>query len=180
MLQPLEELEAFYSKEDPWDYEITPDDARRKDIILSEIPDRKYLNVLDIGCGHGFVTRDLPGDSVTGVDISKNAIYQANVCREKFCPSRDLKFLNSSIFDLPDKVSGNYDLIIITGLLYSQYIGCAKRLVYNVIDQLLVEDGILLTSHINEWYSFRFQYLMLENHFFQYREYDQRLEVYIK
>jgi 2-polyprenyl-3-methyl-5-hydroxy-6-metoxy-1,4-benzoquinol methylase len=180
MLQPLEELEKFYNDDDPWSYETNFDDIRRKNIILSEIPERKYENVLDIGCGHGFITRELPGKRIIGVDISTNAIAQANSNQNKGQNKKNIDFTQSSIFELNAHIFGVYDLIIITGVLYPQYIGEAKSLVYNIVDRFLADNGILVCSHINEWYKLRFPYLMLENYYFEYREYTQCLEVYVK
>jgi 2-polyprenyl-3-methyl-5-hydroxy-6-metoxy-1,4-benzoquinol methylase len=180
-IQPLEELEQFYQNDDPWNYETTPDDAHRKSTLISEIPERSYQNVLDIGCGHGFITRDLPGQDILGVDLSFNAIQQANNWLKKMPPShKQIQFLQSSLFDLPNHLNSRYDLILITGVLYPQYIGESNRLVYCIIDQLLKEDGILITCHINEWLTARFPYLLLESFFFSYRQYTQRLEVYVK
>ncbi|MCC5613935.1 class I SAM-dependent methyltransferase [Nostoc sp. CHAB 5836] len=175
MLQTIKEIDIFYDQFDPWQYETTPDDNKRKEIILSEIPHRDYKNVLDIGSGHGFITRDLPGENVLGVDISFNAIHQA-----KTYETSKLKFIQSSIFDIPQKTKEKYDLIVITGVLYSQYIGKSHNLIYLLLDQLIVDNGILICSHIDEWYKARFPYLMLEYYLFEYRQYTQRLEIYIK
>ncbi|NJR39567.1 MAG: class I SAM-dependent methyltransferase [Leptolyngbyaceae cyanobacterium CSU_1_4] len=181
MLQPLEELENFYQQEeDPWSYETTPDDAKRRSIIVSEIPERSYGKVLDIGCGHGFVTRELPGEDILGVDISNNAIQQAMKLSVHQSKAKRLRFLNASIFELDAVLSETYDLVVITGVLYSQYIGESKTLVRQIVDKLLNSNGVLVCSHINDWYSMRFPYLLLESYFFEYREYTQRLEVYVK
>ena len=175
ILQSINELENFYQQNDPWHYETTPDDKKRKETILSEIPTKLYNNVLDIGCGHGFITRDLPGEKILGVDISSNAIQQA-----KSYQNNRLNFIQSSIFDIANKTKDKYDLIVITGVLYPQYIGNAYNLIYLLIDQLILDDGILICCHINQWYECRFPYLMLEYGLFEYREYTQRLEVYVK
>lgn len=175
ILQPLEELEKFYQQNDPWQYETTADDKKRKDIILSEIPPGNYKKVLDIGCGQGFITRDLPGNHILGVDISFKAINRAKVYQ-----SDRINFIRSDIFNLSKTTQDKYDLIVITGVLYSQYIGNSHNLIYAVIERLLVNDGILLCCHIDQWYKARFPYLMLEYCFFNYREYTQRLEVYVK
>lgn len=173
MLQTLEKLEEFYNN---GSYENNSDHLKRKDIILSEIPERKYENTLDIGCGNGFITRELPGKRIIGVDLSSNAIEQA-----KSHPNeKNVDFTQLSIFELNSHLSGVYDLIIITGVLYPQYIGEAKSLVYKIVDRFLVDDGILLCSHIHECYTLRFPYLMLENYYFEFREYTQCLEVYLK
>lgn len=180
MLQPLEELEKFYNDDDPWSYETNFDDIRRKNIILSEIPERNYENVLDIGCGHGFITRELPGKRIVGVDISANAIAQAKSHQSNRHNKKNIAFSKSSIFELNSHIFGVYDLIVITGVLYPQYIGESKSLIYKIVDRFLANDGILVCSHINEWYTLRFPYLMLENYYFEYREYTQCLEVYVK
>jgi 2-polyprenyl-3-methyl-5-hydroxy-6-metoxy-1,4-benzoquinol methylase len=180
MLQPLKELEFFYANEDPWGYETNSDDIKRRNIILSEIPERNYDNVLDIGCGHGFVTRELPGKKITGIDISVNAITQANSYQSKLNKTKQINFIQASIFDFDSHDYGIYDLIIITGVLYPQYIGQAKSIIYKIIDKHLATDGYLICCHINEWYKLRFPYLMLENYYFEYREYTQCLEVYVK
>jgi len=180
MLQPLKELELFYSNEDPWGYETNSDDVKRRNIILSEIPQRNYENILDIGCGHGFITRELIGKKITGVDISVNAITQAKSYQSKQNKTKHIDFIQASIFDLDSHGYGVYDLIIITGVLYPQYIGQAKSMIYKTLDRHLATNGNLICCHINEWYQLRFPYLMLENYYFEYREYTQCLEVYVK
>jgi 2-polyprenyl-3-methyl-5-hydroxy-6-metoxy-1,4-benzoquinol methylase len=175
MLQPLDDLEKWHKSDDPWGYETNPEDIKRKDILLSELPQKKYKNVLDIGCGHGFVTRDLPGDKVLGVDISREAIKKA-----KAYETDRITFLQSSLFDLSRKLNEQFDLVIITGVLYPQYIGNARNLVYLIIDKLLADNGILVCVHIDEWYKSRFPYLLLNDYYYDYREYTHRLEVYVK
>ena len=175
-LQPINELEQWHTKPDPWGYETNPDDRSRKSILLSEIPRRPYARVLDIGCGQGFVTRDLPGDQIVGVDISQEAINRA---QER--PTPRVSFRKGSLFELPTLFTGEkFDLIVITGVLYSQYIGHSNSLVYLCIDSLLAENGVLVSVHIDQWYNSRFPYLLIKNIFYQYREYTHNLEVYAK
>lgn len=174
-LQPLDDLEEWHSRIDPWGYENNPEDLRRKAILLSELPTRAYAEVLDIGCGQGFVTRDLPGERVTGVDVSAEAIAHAKTLEDE-----RLRFFCSSIFDLGAVSDDRYDLIVITGVLYSQYIGHTLSFVYHEIDNLLKPGGILAVVHIDEWCMARFPYLLLKQHFYPYREYTHRLEIYAK
>ncbi|MBP8718917.1 MAG: class I SAM-dependent methyltransferase [Candidatus Atribacteria bacterium] len=175
MIQTKEEIEKWYSKDDPWEYEDNPDDLKRKDILLAEIPKRVYENVLDIGCGHGFITRDLPGERILGIDISEEAIRKA-----KNYENKRLKFFCGSIFELHKLFSESYDLIIITGVLYPQYIGDSSNLVYMTIDRLLKDNGILISVHIDEWYKCKFPYLVLKEYYYNYREYTHKLEIYVK
>jgi hypothetical protein len=57
-MQNQNELEKWYQKNDPWDYTGNKDDAYRKERILSNL--KTYNRGLDIGCGEGFITKDLP------------------------------------------------------------------------------------------------------------------------
>lgn len=175
MIQSIDEIEKWYTTKDPWKYENSADDLLRKDVLLSELPSQRYSHVLDIGCGHGFVTRDLPGDNIIGVDISYEAIQQAKQYQRD-----EIAFLKGSIFELTEMFSEKFDLIIITGVLYKQYIGNSLRLVYVVIDQLLAENGILASVHINSWYEAKFPYLLISEYYYDYRKYIHRLEIYAK
>ena len=175
MIQSEKELEDWYSKPDPWEYFNNPHDAVRKAKIISAIPRFDYENVLDIGCGNGFITNDLPGKNIIGLEISKKAVDWAN---QNAAPN--VNFLCGSLFDLPDLSLPPMDLIVITGVLYPQYIAASMRLVYVLIDQLLNPQGILLSSHIYQWYKARFPYLTVSREYFPYRDYSQVLEVYCK
>lgn len=177
-LQPIEELEKWWEDPDPWDYENNPDDLNRRSMLLSVIPQRKYKKTLDIGCGNGFITTHLPGDIVIGIDVSKNAIQHAKT------RSRNLKhieYFQISFFDLAHQNWDNvFDLIVITGVLYPQYIGHSNKLSYIIIDGLLESGGTLISCHIDEWYSCRFPFITLGREYYPYREYTHILEVYQK
>jgi predicted TPR repeat methyltransferase len=175
MRQPIADLEAFHCQPDPWGYEEHPDDAKRRSVLLAELPARPYRHTLDVGCGQGFVTRALPGEDVVGVDVSAEAITHAR--RQQ----RDgLRFLQADLFSLPEVLGGSFDLIVLTGVLYPQYVGRAHTLVYRIVDHLLSEDGILASVHIDAWYAARFPYLLLRTHLYPYREFLHRLELYAK
>ena len=51
-LQSKYEIEKWYENKDPWGYKNNPEDLKRKAILLSVIPRRRYRKVLDIGCGN--------------------------------------------------------------------------------------------------------------------------------
>ena len=69
-MQTKEELEHWYAVSDPWLYRQTLDDQIRKDLILDFLP-LKYQRALDIGCGEGFVTTDLPAIDIHGIENHK-------------------------------------------------------------------------------------------------------------
>lgn len=175
MIQKKEELEQWYNNEDPWGYNDNKDDITRKEILLSEIPKIKFKNVLDIGCGQGFITKDLPGETVYGVDISESAINLANKIS-----NNSLIFRQGSVFEIDKLFDIKFDLIIITGVLYSQYIGKSSNLIYLLIDKILNENGVLISVHINEWYQVQFPYLRTKQFYYDYRQYTHNLEIYSK
>jgi 2-polyprenyl-3-methyl-5-hydroxy-6-metoxy-1,4-benzoquinol methylase len=175
MIQSTKELEDWYSQNDPWGYYNNVEDKIRKEKILSSIPKLEYENVLDIGCGNGFITSSLPGKNIYGIEISEKAVAWAN---ENSRPNT--KYICGSIFDLPSLELPPMNLIVITGVLYPQYISSSIRLIYLLIDELLAANGVLLCSHIFDWYKSRFPYLTISREYFPYREYSQILEVYIK
>ncbi|MBZ5588312.1 MAG: class I SAM-dependent methyltransferase [Acidobacteriia bacterium] len=176
VVQSRDELEEWWKDPDPWGYESTDADHTRRALLLAAIPKRHFLRVLDIGCGNGFVTERLPGDRVVGIDISSNAIAHANKRR-----SPKVSYECHSLFALPELGwSEPFDLIVITGVLYPQYIGRSERLVYAIIDDLLTQGGNLVSCHIDEWYQTRFPYVTLSREYYTYREYTHVLEVYAK
>ncbi|MGO4319893.1 class I SAM-dependent methyltransferase, partial [Agrobacterium sp. MCAB5] len=134
----------FYTSSDPWNYDKTPDDQTRIEMLLSELPKQSYERVLDIGCGNGFLTAHLPGKEIIGVDVSEKALNWA----QKRCSDSRYSFRQAGIFDLHPEQLGTFDLIVITGVLYPQYIGNALELTRLRIDSILRPSGILMHAHI--------------------------------
>lgn len=174
-LQSIRELESWHENKDPWNYDGNDFDTLRRQVLLDEISKKEYNNVLDIGCGQGFITKKLKGKKVTGIDISQQAIKHANSINQS-----EVEFLQCSIFDITNVFQEKFDLILITGVLYSQYIGKSSNLIYTLVDQVLEKDGHLLCVHIKEWYNCNFPYLKLKEINYPYRDYDHKLELYIK
>lgn len=174
MIQKINDLEKWHTEEDPWGYNTNKFDILRKEILLNAIPKRDFKNVLDVGCGQGFITKDLPGVNVYGIDISESAISFA----KKSIPN--VNFLQGSIFEIDSLIDEEFDLIVITGVLYQQYIGDSSSLIYILIDKILKKDGILISVHINEWYSSFFPYFKIDQIFYDYREFTHNLEIYSK
>ncbi len=175
MPQTQQELDDFYATPDPWGYYDNPHDINRKARILAALPHLDYQNALDIGCGNGFVTNDLPAKRVIGLEFSERAVAWAS---EHAAPQ--VEYRQGSVFDIPDLNLPLMDLVVITGVLYPQYIGKSLNLVYVLIDRILKPGGILLCSHIYEWNQERFPYLTISREYFAYRDYSQVLEVYVK
>lgn len=169
-------LDRFYSDADPWGYFKNPHDLSRQRILLDELSRFNLGRVLDIGCGNGFITNMIEAEEVVGIDISTSAIQAAREC----APSPRIKFIAGSLFDLPSLDLGQFDTVIITGVLYPQYIGQAHSLVYLLTDQVLRKEGTLVSVHIDEWYQARFPYALTRALRYSYREYTHLLEIYRK
>lgn len=154
-MQSKEELENWYAVPDPWLYKQTLDDQVRKNTILDFLP-LKYKRALDIGCGEGFVTTDLPAIEIHGIEISDNA-------------ARRLPWNVKRVHE-PE---GVYDLVMTTGTLYVQY---DHRQIYNWIKASACRH--ILIAGIRDWlidYDFG---KILEQKEFTYRQYVQRLTLY--
>ncbi|MEO8364607.1 MAG: class I SAM-dependent methyltransferase [Pseudoxanthomonas sp.] len=179
-LQSRLDLDAFYSDADPWGYSGNPDDERRRAELLSALPRRQFKRCLDIGCGNGFVTCSLPGDSVLGIDISPKAIEWARQHAAEKGIAERVKFSPLSLLDPAIADLGRFDLIVVTGVLYDQYIGKAKSVVRTVVDDLLEGGGVIASCHIRHWNHLRFAYTLLDRLLYPYREYTHHLEVLVK
>ena len=178
MLQDKDALEELYTQHDPWGYENNPDDLRRRAELLSLISGLRPQRTLDIGCGDGFITFSLPGAQVIGVDIAENAIGIAHSVQKNRPDGARFLFKACSIFNLDEIFPPQtFDLIVITGVLYQQYIGDAKSVVRLLIDRLLVPGGILVCCHIEDWYKPFFCYTTIDQAKYPYRNYTHLLEV---
>jgi SAM-dependent methyltransferase len=179
-VQSPAELDDFWKKEDPWGYRVHPHDRIRVGELLAALPRRTYERVLDIGCGDGFLTFELPGNQVRGLDLSKEAIRWATERAKARPDAARFTFAAASIFDLGQLDLGTFDLIVITGVLYPQYIAGGFAAIEATIDGLLAPGGVLASVHIGDWYRVGFGLMRLSQHRYAYREYEHVLEVYQK
>lgn len=179
-IQPAQELEQFYAQEDPWRYDENPDDRRRLDEIRGLLGGRRFRRALDIGCGNGFVTTTLPAEKIVGIDLSQAAIAWARKRADALPDADRFEFEALSVFDIGKLEEKSFDLVVITGVLYPQYIGKSFSLIRLYIDRLLQDGGVLLSCHIDEWMRFRFPYTLIDQSIYPYREYTHRIEVFIK
>ncbi len=179
-VQERQALEDFYREPDPWSYETTPDDAARRERLLALLPRRPFRRTLDIGCGNGFVSVELPGDTVTLCDLAEKALHWARDRVARRADAGRFRFVAASIFDLDPRVHGTFDLVVVTGVLYRQYIGGGFALIDLVVDRLLEPGGVLVSCQIDEWYRHRFPYSLIDACLYRYRGMTHRLEVFLK
>jgi SAM-dependent methyltransferase len=89
---------------------------RKYNSLLSMLPQRRYENVLDMGCGLGAFTRMLApfAQNVLGTDISTEAITQA---RKLSAGHPNVTYSQRDMLDSPQQESA-FDLIIVADTLY--------------------------------------------------------------
>lgn len=150
-MQTKEELNNWYSIPDPWKYETNPDDLLRKKKILNQLTGQ-FKRALDIGAGEGFITKDLPAKTIEAIEVSDLAA----------------KRLPSGILRVAEP-TGEYDLILATGVFYDQYDW--KQMHQWILDHA---KGLVLTSNIKSWeHPLPVKPFYEED--YQYREYKQHL-----
>ena len=154
MIQTKEELENWYNNPDPWLYEATPDDKKRKDLILSLLD--HYDTALDIGCGEGFITKDIPANKIYGLELSDNASSRL--------PNNVNRLL---------KPEGKYDLVMTTGTLYKQY---NHEQIKNWINESAKK--YVLVGGIKDWIIWSDFGKIIKEIEFNYREYKQIVRLY--
>lgn len=153
-MQSKQDLEHWYSKNDPWQYESNSEDLKRKTRILSHLKNT-YKRALDIGAGEGFITRDLPAKTIHAIEISDKAASRLPKPIERV-----------------HEPQGKYDLIIATGVFYDQY---DWKKMHQWIMQHAI--GTVLTSNIKSWEHQLPQKPIFEETY-TYREYEQHLCLY--
>lgn len=154
-----QELEKFYTKQDPWGFKTHPDDKMRRDKIIDALKEFKggFKRALDLGAGEGFITEKLPAEEIHAYEISDTACNRL---------PKNVKRVT--------KIEGKYDLIIATGVLYQQY--DYKSLIDIILKHA---NGLVLTCHIkNLEVNTLPKDKMCYNEEFKYREYTQNLVGY--
>ena len=155
---------VFFDKPDPWGYQTHPDDIRRKEIIL---PIARMFGrfdaALDVGAHEGWISMDLPADTVYGYELSDLAAARFPAIVQRV--SAD------------DIRGGKFDLVVATGVLYNHY---DWRGMVDLINA--GASGIILTCNIKQWevpaawLGIRGKQVFQAQ--FPYREWDQQLRVF--
>jgi SAM-dependent methyltransferase len=113
--------EAFFDdlwgKGDPWELETSAYESARYARLLGAIDQRRYPNVLEIGCGAGSFTKRLAplAQRLLAVDVSQEAIRKAQVA---FGPTSQVEFRVANIMDYDPQAEGPWDLIVMSEMIY--------------------------------------------------------------
>jgi 2-polyprenyl-3-methyl-5-hydroxy-6-metoxy-1,4-benzoquinol methylase len=175
MQQPIEDIEKEYLKPDPWGYKQSAEDSRRKKIILNiarmcstgHTYPFAYKRAIDICCGEGFITEDLPAQEIFGLEISDNAAVRMHPTIKRVLQVREK--------------DEKFDLIVATGWMYLHYD------IYSIFQNIVwatKPGSIIIISNIESWE----QQELLKEFFkrwtqifearFPYNEHHQKLRVF--
>jgi len=137
----------FQSDPDPWDYETSPFEAHKRRVLLRACGPRRYGRALEIGCAIGVTTRALAriAGRLLAVDPSPTALKEA--ARR----TRDLRNVALRRLELPERIPGSFDLIVVSEVLY--YLPELKcRQAVSALRAALAPGGrIVLLHHIRDF-----------------------------
>lgn len=115
-------------------------DVHRTRMELMERPVRKALaaagphaTALDLACCEGWFSQQLlewGAERVVGVDLREVSIQRAELVRDHFGIPRDrLTFVRSDVFDLDLQALGQFDVVLVLGLVYhlEDPVGAVRR-----------------------------------------------------
>jgi SAM-dependent methyltransferase len=105
---------------DHWALETSPFERDKYAAQLKRIGDRRYHNVLEIGCGSGLFTRALAGvaDRVVALDVSAVAIERARAGGDG---AGNIDYRVADVMDYNPTDDGPLDLIVMSETVY--YLG---------------------------------------------------------
>lgn len=111
--------QAYTVSPDPW-ASASPRyryQQRKYEQIMALLPQRHFGRTLDLGCGLGLLSRHLAQRSTTvlGMDLAEAALAHA---RTRAHGVDNLSFMQGDVLDLPARLDGQFDLVVIADLLY--------------------------------------------------------------
>lgn len=130
--------------------DIDSGDLNRERIIdptlMKMLGDVKNLNILDAGCGSGYLSRKIAklGGNVTGIDNSKTFINHCNEIQAHL--DLNCKFIHGSLTNMPEIPSEKYDVVISNIVMVDipDY-----QAAFNEIHRVLKEKGRFLWSNVH-------------------------------
>jgi hypothetical protein len=179
-MQTKEEIEKHYEIPDPWGYQTNPDDIERKERIIEVIKkfDPYPFFALDVGCGEGWITKDIPATIKYGYEMSDNAISRLPKNVIPFILDETTDEISEYKLGYHIQTLNGFDLVIATGILYGHY---NYRHFINIINKYA--GNLIVTCNIKNWEVKeidQIQATQIYEEEFPYREYVQKLRVFKK
>ncbi len=133
----LREKIAGYDQRHPWEVSRI---GALKDILAKAVPLGRQLNVLDIGCGDGFVSRELHKTrrhySITGVDTYLSSQQIAELSSQ----CAEITYYN----DYRQLMEKHYDLILMLDVM--EHIENDEEFVFEIVNKYLAKEGCVLVT----------------------------------
>jgi len=111
------EWDKWYVRSNPWGIEGGDEDRIRMDVLLSRLKYARFVNLLDLGCGEGWLTDVLSrlAENTFAIDISQVAVERARV---RF---PHIRFEQGDLLDVPrdpEIARTAFDFISVSEVLY--------------------------------------------------------------
>jgi predicted TPR repeat methyltransferase len=142
---------AYADSADPWASASTHYryQSVKYDKLIALLPQRRFANVLDLGCGLGLLSQKLAklAENVVGMDLATSALHHA---RRRAAAFSNLEFTFGDILDLPRVLDRRFDLIVVADVLY--YLspldeGVLQTVAARIADLLSPGGTCLLANH---------------------------------
>lgn len=133
----------FAQDDDPWRFETSWYEARKRSLTLAVLGRERYAAVLDIGCSTGVLTAELAGraDHVTAIDASAAALRKAGT---RLRDHEHVELVHGSTgSDLPRT---SYDLVVLSEVGYF-LTGAELLALLRWVRGLLAPQGEILLCH---------------------------------
>ena len=133
----------FRGRADPWGFETSWYEERKRAVLLAALPRRRFSRALELGCATGVLTLELAhrADSVLGVDASPAALMRA---RERAVGADAVSFECRTLpADWPED---SFDLVVLSELGYywsADDLAAARAR----IAASLTRDGVVVACH---------------------------------
>lgn len=142
MTMPPDYFDRMYAEDsDPWGFASRWYEHRKHALTLAALPEREYMNALEIGCSIGVLTSQLAARcvSLTALDPSAAALETAH----NRVPSGVTLLQGSVPGDWP---TGQWDLVVLSEVGY--YLsGTDLELMLDLIDRNLLPGGTVVACH---------------------------------
>ncbi len=136
-------FDALYAADpDPWQFATSDYERHKYAASLAALPDAIYRSGLEVGCSIGVFTRQLATRcrDLLALDLADAALAQAR----RDCDAPHVRFENRSVPDEWPK--GEFDLIVLSEVLYYLNIAALSR-VAKEVDHCLLKGGVVLLVH---------------------------------
>ena len=184
--------QLYQQNSDPWNVRENWYERRKRQLVLASLPQQRYLNVFEPGCGNGELTVELSKrcDRMLASDGAESAVELAvkRLAQEPRC--NHVTITRQSLpHEWPKESRDVFDLIVISEIAYYLQPADFTKLVSNTLESLS-SGGTLLMCHWRHPFKDRtldtyqvhdtFSALIDLHHFAHYEETDFLLDVWNK